>query len=82
MASAALRAQDSSPNAFTPAPQVFEEKRREGDKCWKAWTLDYDGRVKEKRGEDPPEDPEIVKARKEKETAEKEQAAAEAFKAW
>mmetsp|Transcript_108051 Transcript_108051/g.314298 ORF Transcript_108051/g.314298 Transcript_108051/m.314298 type:complete len:502 (+) Transcript_108051:127-1632(+) len=61
---------------------VFEEKRREGDKCWKAWTLDYDGRVKEKRGEDPPEDPEIVKARKEKETAEKEQAAAEAFKAW
>lgn len=62
--------------------QVFEVKRKEGDKCWKAWTLEFDGRIKEKLEKDPPEDPAVVKARKEKEAAEKEEAAAEAFKAW
>ena len=62
--------------------QEFDEKRKEGHKCWKAWTLEFDDRIKDIRERNPPEDPAVVKARKEKGAAEKDKAANEAFKAW
>ena len=71
------RACPAGPNVASP-PQDFEQRRKDGDKVWRAWTREFDSR-RSKRNELPPE---AAKARKEADVMEKQRAADEAFKAW